>query len=237
MKDISWKKFSLGCLSLATIIYISETGNWNTHSLAAEKGQFKQAPSQGIPNSQEEMAANDLPPKMTEADLPPELKSVPQEKQPELSTPKIDIGVKTAKLKVTVINGRDKKPIEGAEVVIMETGDRIRTDAKGDTPYVDAPVPRAEKGKLLINKLHGQLGVIAYKKGYRDSITFGVRMHEGKETHITVWMYPIEYVKGEPTRIEPVFYEVPYHHLYLLQLADSYRSKPDEGEGMESPDR
>ncbi|MCF8565367.1 hypothetical protein LLE49_11625 [Alicyclobacillus tolerans] len=138
----------------------------------------------------------------------------------------------TAKLRVRVIDGRTQKPLSGAEVVVIETEQRVRTDKNGYTPWVDAPVFRNPRLFPLVAELHGQLAVIAYKNGYRDSIHMGIRMHEGYETETTVWMYKLG--PGD-TRIEPILYQVPYHRLYLIQLADRFRSKTQPGEGPERP--
>jgi hypothetical protein len=140
---------------------------------------------------------------------------------------------KTAKLKVTVIDGRTRQPLPGAEVVLGETERRYRTDANGETPWIDAPVIRDERFRPMIAQLHGQLTLITYKNGYRDSIYFNVRVHEGIESRVTVWMYKI--TPGEDRRIEPLAYETPYHHLWLVQLADKFRSSTQPGEGPERP--
>jgi hypothetical protein len=141
---------------------------------------------------------------------------------------------KTAKLVVHVMDGRTGKPLEGAEVVLIETAERFKTDATGTTPSIDAPVIREERYAEQVARIHGQLGLIAYKNGYRDSITFGVRMHEGRVTDVTMWMYQIG--PGD-RRIEPVFYHSPYHHLFLIELAEYFRSPSQPGAGRESPDR
>lgn len=138
---------------------------------------------------------------------------------------------KLAKLRVRVIDGRTLSPISGAEVVLIETGTRTVTDKMGYTPYFDAPIIRNPKYFPLVAELHGQLGVIVYKNGYHDSVHLGIRMHDGIDAQTTVWMYKI--LPGE--RIEPVLYEVPYHHLWVLELANRFRSKTQPGEGPERP--
>lgn len=142
------------------------------------------------------------------------------------------IGRKTAKLRVHVIDGRTMKPLAGAEVVIIETEQRVTTDEKGYTPWIDAPVLRNPKYRPFVAELHGQLGCIVYKNGYRDSIHLGIRMHEGIEQETTVWMYQIG--PGD-RRIEPTLYQEPYHHIWLIQLADRFRQKSQIGEGPERP--
>ncbi|MCL6636672.1 MAG: hypothetical protein K6T26_01875 [Alicyclobacillus sp.] len=138
----------------------------------------------------------------------------------------------TSKLRVRVIDGRTQQPLEGAEVVLIETEQRLRTGPDGYTPWFDAPVIRNPRYRPMVAELHGQLGVIAYKNGYRDSIHLGIRMHEGVPTETTVWMYKLG--PGD-TRIEPVLYQVPYHHIWLVELADRFRSSTQPGEGPERP--
>lgn len=139
---------------------------------------------------------------------------------------------KTAKLRVNVINGRTRQPLDGAEVVVIENGQRYKTDKNGQTPWFDAPVYRNPRYRPIVAELHGQLGVIVYKNGYRDSIHLGIRMHEGIEQQTTVWMYKLG---PEDRRIEPVLYQEPYHHIWLIELADKFRQKSQIGEGPERP--
>ncbi|WP_290584774.1 hypothetical protein [Alicyclobacillus sp.] len=138
----------------------------------------------------------------------------------------------TSKLRVRVIDGRTQQPIEGAEVVLIETEQRATTGPDGYTQWMDAPIIRNPRYRPMVAELHGQLGVIAYKNGYRDSIHLGIRMHEGLPSETTVWMYKLG--PGD-TRIEPVLYQVPYHHVWLVELADKFRSKTQPGEGPERP--
>ncbi|MCL6446319.1 MAG: carboxypeptidase-like regulatory domain-containing protein, partial [Alicyclobacillus sp.] len=140
--------------------------------------------------------------------------------------------IPTARLRIRVIDGRTLQPLPGAEVVLIETEQRVTTGKDGITPWFDGPVLRDPRYRPMVAELHGQLGVIVYKNGYRDSIHLGIRMHEGQETEETVWMYKLG--PGD-RRIEPVLYQVPYHHLWLVELADKFRSKTQPGEGPERP--
>lgn len=124
------------------------------------------------------------------------------------------------------------QPLEGAEVVLIETEQRVRTGKNGYTPYMEAPIIRNPRYRPMVQELHGQLGVIAYKNGYRDSVHLGIRMHEGMKSESTIWMYKLG--PGD-IRVEPVLYQVPYHHLWLIELADKFRSKTQPGEGPERP--
>ncbi|GGI97632.1 hypothetical protein GCM10010885_04140 [Alicyclobacillus cellulosilyticus] len=138
----------------------------------------------------------------------------------------------TSRLRVRVIDGRTLEPLPGAEVVLIETEQRLTTGPDGFTPWFDAPVIRNPRYRPMVAELHGQLGVIAYKNGYRDSIHLGIRMHEGIPTETTVWMYKIG---PQDRRIEPVLYQEPYHHIWLVELADKFRSRTQPGEGPERP--
>lgn len=139
---------------------------------------------------------------------------------------------RTGKLRVHVINGRTMKPLPGAEVVLIETEQRLTTDKDGYTKWFEAPIVRNPRYRPLIQELHGQLGVVVYKNGYRDSVHLGIRIHDDAPAQTTVWMYKIG--PGD-TRIEPVLYEEPYHHLWLIDLADRFRSKSQPGEGFQHP--
>lgn len=137
-----------------------------------------------------------------------------------------------ARLRIHVIDGRTQQPIRGAEVVLIETEQRLTTRTDGYTEWFDAPVVRNPRYRPMVAELHGQLGVIVYRNGYRDAIHLGIRLHEGIPAESTVWMYQLG--PGD-RRIEPVLYQVPYHHIWLVELADKFRSNSQPGEGPERP--
>ena len=137
------------------------------------------------------------------------------------------------RLRVKAMDGRTHKPLAGAEVVVLETEKRYRTDAEGLTQWIDAPVLRSARYRFLVNELHGQLTLISYKNGYQDSIHMGVRVNEKSDTKVTIWQYRI--IPGPDSRIEPVLYQEPYHRLWLIQLADRFRRPSQLGEGYEHP--
>ncbi|MCY0876700.1 MAG: hypothetical protein OWT28_10605 [Firmicutes bacterium] len=142
-------------------------------------------------------------------------------------------GSAAGRLRVKVIDGRTRKPLQGAEVVVIETEKRYKTDKDGLTPWIKAPVLRSARYRFLVNELHGQLNLISYKDGYRDSVHMGVRVNEGAVTKTTIWQYKI--LPGPDTRVEPVLYQEPYHRLWIIQLADRFRRPSQLGEGYERP--
>lgn len=198
----------------------TSTGNATARPMAVNSAGANQSPGQVRPPDHDQPAP-----------------AAPQQ-LPELGTPGGQspftpyVAWPTAKLRVRVIDGRTLQPLQGAEIVLIETEQRVNTDENGYTPWIDAPVLRNPRYRPMVAELHGQLGVIAYKNGYRDSIHLGIRMHEGFRSETTVWMYKLG--PGD-TRVEPVLYQVPYHHLWLVELADKFRSKSQPGEGPERP--
>jgi hypothetical protein len=130
-----------------------------------------------------------------------------------------------------VVDATTMKGINGAGCTIGETGDRVETDAQGMAPAIDAPIFRNPRLEQMLAELHGQLVVLCYKNGYRDSIYMGVRMHENTTTETEVWMYPYG---PRDRRIEPTLYQVPIHRVWRIELADKYRLR-EEGEGPERP--
>lgn len=136
-------------------------------------------------------------------------------------------------LRVKVIDGRSQKPIDGAEVVLLENERRYRTDKNGLTPWIQAPVLRNARYRFMVRELHGQLTLISFKNGYRDSIHMGVRIDENQVTKTTIWQYRIN--PALDRRVEPVLYIEPYHRLWLIELADRFRRPSQLGEGYEHP--
>lgn len=136
-------------------------------------------------------------------------------------------------VRVHVIDRRTRKPLQGAEVVIAETEQRLRTDAQGWTPRVEAPLIRDPRFRPIVAELHGQLSLIVYKNGYRDQVFFGVRIDPGATEYPEVWMIK---VTKQDRRLEPDYYRTPYHRLWLIRLCDRFRSKTQPGLGPERPE-
>lgn len=139
---------------------------------------------------------------------------------------------RTGFLRVHVIDRATRQPLAGAEVVIVETEQRLRTDAKGWAPRISAPVIRDPRFRPMVAQLHGQLSLIVYKNGYRDAVYFGVRMRPGDTQFPEVWM---DKVTRQDRRLEPTYYHTPFHRLWLISLADKFRSKTQPGLGPERP--
>lgn len=141
------------------------------------------------------------------------------------------LGIRTAPLRLTVVDSHTMNGLAGAACVVAETGQRVETDERGAAPEVQVPVLRNPRLEELVAQIHGQLTVICYKEGYRDAIYMGVPVYPDETTETQVWMVP--YGPGD-TRIEPTLYQAPVHRLHLIQLADKFRLR-EQGEGPERP--
>ncbi len=148
--------------------------------------------------------------------------------------PEEAVVARTAPLQIRVIDARTGEPLAGAEVVLVETNQRLTTGTDGRTPELQAPVMRDPRLPEPVADLHGQLTLVAYRNGYRDTIYYGVRMDEGARTEPEVWMYAIT---PEDTRLEPWEYHEPVHRLRAIQLADRFRSQTQPGMGWPDPGR
>lgn len=78
----------------------------------------------------------------------------------------------TARLRVHVADGRDDAPIEGAAVVIPETGDCVYTDADGSTEIIYLPVNTDAVYEGIYKKPWGEVSLLVYKQGYADYALF-----------------------------------------------------------------
>lgn len=176
----------------------------------------------------------------------PEVKYEPSKRQPNNpmnllppvkpgpNTPGRDKFDKWAMLEVQVIDGRTHQPLRNAEVVLAETGFRTVTDGNGMTKPFPAPVIRDPRFEVPLGQLHGQLTLISYKDGYRDTVYFNVRLREGILFRTQMWMYAIT---PQDQRIEPYVYFYPTHHIFVMDLVQKFRSKTQPGQGPEVPTR
>jgi hypothetical protein len=153
--------------------------------------------------------------------------------RPPANTPGLEKWDLWGQLRVRVVDERTGKPLKGAEVVLAENGYRTTTDRDGWTKVFPAPVIRDPRYSDIIQRLHGQLTLVVYRNGYRDSIMLGVRMREGMLYTPVVGMYQI--TPGD-RRIEPTVFKFPTHHIFATDLAEFYRRDSQPGEGYESPD-
>ena len=98
---------------------------------------------------------------------------------------------KTGGMRVRVVDGYTDKPIEGAEVVVPETGARYHTDARGKTPKLNLPVIRDSEYDLLLENEQGRATLIVFAEGYTPYLLLYARVTPQKEREgPTVRLFP-----------------------------------------------
>jgi hypothetical protein len=85
-----------------------------------------------------------------------------------------------AKLTVNVAEGYTDAPIEGAKVVIMETGKTYTTDKSGNTETIEVPVIRDSRFDNIIPKPWGEISLIVYKDGFLPYALFYLQVAGGQ---------------------------------------------------------
>ena len=94
-------------------------------------------------------------------------------------------------MRVRVVDGMTDAPIEGAFVVLPETGGRYSTGADGLTELITLPCLPDERHDALLETGEGRTTVIAYAEGYVPYLLLYARVLPGKERETpTVYMFP-----------------------------------------------
>lgn len=86
----------------------------------------------------------------------------------------------TAGLTVNVVEGYTETPIEGACVVVVETGDMFITDESGYTELIEVPVIRDTRYDDILSKPWGEITLIIYKEGFMPYALFYLQVAEGE---------------------------------------------------------
>ncbi len=85
-----------------------------------------------------------------------------------------------AKLTVCVVEGYTDTPIEGAKIVILETGKTYTTDANGNTEIIEVPVIRDSRFDKMMPKPWGEVSLIVYKDGFLPYALFYLQVIGGE---------------------------------------------------------
>lgn len=72
----------------------------------------------------------------------------------------------TAYFSVNVVEGYSQKPLSGAQVVVVETGETFATDASGNTEIIGVPAVRDTRYDKILPKPWAEVTLIIYKDGY-----------------------------------------------------------------------
>lgn len=80
----------------------------------------------------------------------------------------------------TVVDGKSRVPVEGACVVIPETGRSYLTGRDGRTEEIRAPILRDERYDAMVKKTWGEITVLVYKDGYLPYALFDLQLRGGQ---------------------------------------------------------
>lgn len=108
----------------------------------------------------------------------------------EISPALSETAESTGRMRVRVVDGMTDTPIEGAVVVLPETGGRYYTGADGLTEVITLPCLPDERHSALLETGEGRTTVIVYAEGYAPYLLLYARVLPGKERETpTVYMF------------------------------------------------
>jgi len=81
---------------------------------------------------------------------------------------------------VCVVEGYSEAPIEGAAVVVVETGEVYQTDASGHTGLIEVPMIRDARYDKILPKPWGEITLIIYKEGFMPYALFYLQVLENE---------------------------------------------------------
>lgn len=97
----------------------------------------------------------------------------------------------TGFMRVCVHDGETDMPIEGARVVIPETGYECKTDSDGFTPVMELPVYYDEQYSKLLSQDYGRITVLVYCEGYVPYALYFTHIEPNTlRRGPNVWLFP-----------------------------------------------
>lgn len=81
---------------------------------------------------------------------------------------------------IKVQDGMSLEPIEGAEVIIVETDGRYTTDEQGKTPKIRVPIIEDKNFTDILKKPWGEVTIIVNKPGYATYVLFYAQIWENE---------------------------------------------------------
>ncbi|MBE3101448.1 MAG: hypothetical protein IMZ47_04160 [Firmicutes bacterium] len=119
-----------------------------------------------------------------------------------------------------VVDGFSEEPIEGATVVIPETGQKFVTSKDGLTALIQVPVLDDKHFADISPKPWGEVTLIVYKKGYIEYVLFYTHVWESQTRKgPKVLLFP----EVEGDRNEPFAIVEGPHRLWVNELVEKYR--------------
>lgn len=144
-------------------------------------------------------------------------------KQIEAYNPAVQTAMHYGYIQPQVVDGFSEQPIEGAAVVIPETGQRFVTSEDGLTALIKLPIREDAHFAEISPKPWGEVTLIIYKEGYVEYVLFHTHVWEDQTRKgPTILLFP--QVEGENQ--EPFSVVEGPHRLWVKDLIEKYR--PDK---------
>lgn len=128
----------------------------------------------------------------------------------------------TASLTVSVVEGYTETPIDGASVVVVETGKVYQTAEDGMTAQIDVPVIRDSRFDSIMQKPWGEITLIVYKEGFVPYALFYLQVLGG-QTREGVKILLFE--EGQTESAEPFSIIEGPNRVWVDALVEMYRPK------------
>lgn len=102
------------------------------------------------------------------------------------------------RMTVEVVDGFTDAPIEGATVVIPETGDKFTTDKNGKTAQFTLPILENSTYKSILRQPWGEVTVLVYKDGYIPYALFHTQVWENQARQgPRIYLFAPEYAQND----------------------------------------
>ena len=125
-------------------------------------------------------------------------------------------------LQPQVVDGFSEEPIEGATVVIPETGQKFVTSKDGYTAMIQIPVREDEHFRDIAPKPWSEITVIVYRKDYIEYVLFNTHVWESQSRKgPKILLFP----KEEGKENEPFSVVEGPHRVWVKELVEKFRPK------------
>ncbi len=93
-------------------------------------------------------------------------------------------------IQITVLDGFSDSPLNGARVVIAETGEEFYTDKTGKTPIISVPIIPNIAHDLILFENTGTVTLLVYHNGYEPYALFYTNITNGFRNGPVIRLFP-----------------------------------------------
>ena len=126
-----------------------------------------------------------------------------------------------AKVRFTILDIEDNKPVYNACICIPEANAYFYTDNNGNTPLMEVPVLPNEYYNKTLKRNFGEITVLIYKEGYIDYILLNFTV---KENEVRQGVKLLLYKKENSEQDFISIVETPDNN-WIKSLIEKYRKK------------